>query len=155
MLHIQVRCHAAAAFNKPSLEIANKCGVVNHKYESLVALCYQGEVHACGGAADIQQVPLDWNGSPWLSFTAAGPTLGAWERVQLGAALCIRDRPGGDHGSVRYAYVIIRSRKSESLVSVLHCASRPESCLGLRSCRIGLSAGLPADELLVVLRGSL
>ena len=74
--------------------IANKCGVVNHKYENVYALCYQGEVHDCGVAAYIQQVLLDWNGSPWLSFTAAGPTLGAWERVQLGFALCIRDRPG-------------------------------------------------------------
>ena len=26
---------------------------------------------------------------------AAGPALGDWERVQLGMALCIRDRPGG------------------------------------------------------------
>ena len=91
----QVLSSAAAAFIKPRLVIANKYGVVDHKYENFAALGYQGEVHACGGAADIQQVPLDWNGSPWLSFTAAGPTLGAWERVQLGFALCIRDRPGG------------------------------------------------------------
>ena len=26
---------------------------------------------------------------------AAGPTPGAWERVQLGMSLCIRNRPGG------------------------------------------------------------
>ena len=37
---------------------------------------------ACGYAAGS---PSD---SPWLPFTVAGPTPGAWERVQLGLSLC-------------------------------------------------------------------
>ena len=46
------------------------------------------DVHACGlpraHGADVHGRRL-----------AAGPTPGAWERVQLGMSLCIRNRPGG------------------------------------------------------------
>ena len=42
----------------------------------------------CGNAAGSP------SGRPWLPFTVAGSTLGAWERVQLGRSLCTRDRPG-------------------------------------------------------------
>ena len=89
MLHIKSFASYVEAANKSCLVNAYMCIVFDLKYEDSVVLGCQGEVHACGSAA--------WSccGSPWLSFTAAGPTPGAWKRVQLGKALCIRDRPGG------------------------------------------------------------
>ena len=85
MIHIQI--------NKPRLEIETSA-VWSTQVREFLALRYHREVYDCGVAAYVQQVLLAWPGSPWLSFTAAGPTLGAWERTQLGFALRIRDRPG-------------------------------------------------------------